>query len=153
MPIKLAVLCYEWSSAEITCHLRPSGQWVRRSFSRSAPYGSVVLLTAGIYKKWSDTSNGCKAAAHAKSYADVERWINPESHKVPCVMGDFCAPNQSNASLYAHSALMRNNIMLLCRYSSLLSAWWWIKRSAWPSHLENSFAFHQTCKICQWKDK
>lgn len=33
---------------------------------RPAHYGSVVLLTVGIYKKWPDTSDGCYIAAHAK---------------------------------------------------------------------------------------
>lgn len=36
------------------------------SYCRPAHYGSVVLLTVGIYKKWPDTSHGCYVAAHAK---------------------------------------------------------------------------------------
>lgn len=76
----------------------PSDQWVRRP----AQSGSV-LLSAGIYKKWSDICHGCKkkkkkCCPRQKTRRAGTAEQTPESHMSPWAAGDFCAPHVGDAA-------------------------------------------------------
>lgn len=88
------------------------GAWsssTNEDLGRPAHSGSV-LLTAGIYKKWSDNLWLLKCCPRQKKKKSLttERRANTESHKLLCAAGDFCAAGGGVGPHHAHSQVVRN---------------------------------------------